>query len=211
LTALAPTVLSSARPADETLAALRAAGYAPVGEDPGGAPLVERAEAVRAPAAPAYPRLSRPRDRAGRPADPQRLARALLAAARAAELADRPLAAVIPLRPSGPPSDPDPRDPDPRDPDPRDPDAPEADAPETVATAVDLFAWRLEAGQRRLLTRAIELGAPVRIDYTDAGGFPSTRLIEPLELDRHLLTAWCHLREDERVFALDRIGAVLPG
>lgn len=48
LSVLAPTVLGSARPAAETLAALRAAGYAPVGESADGVPLVERVDRRRA-------------------------------------------------------------------------------------------------------------------------------------------------------------------
>jgi predicted DNA-binding transcriptional regulator YafY len=48
------------------------------------------------------------------------------------------------------------------------------------------------------------------VDYTTAAGTPSRRVIEPAELDRHLLTAWCHLRDEERVFALDRIDGVWP-
>ncbi|MEU6150236.1 helicase-associated domain-containing protein [Actinosynnema sp. NPDC047251] len=39
---LGPTVLASARPADETLALLRAAGYAPAAAGPDGSPVVER-------------------------------------------------------------------------------------------------------------------------------------------------------------------------
>lgn len=44
LSELAPTVLGSARPVAETLAALRAAGYAPVGETADGVPRVERVD-----------------------------------------------------------------------------------------------------------------------------------------------------------------------
>ncbi|HEU5108582.1 MAG TPA: WYL domain-containing protein, partial [Micromonosporaceae bacterium] len=77
-----------------------------------------------------------------------------------------------------------------------------------VAGVVDVYAGQLDDRERRLLTDAIRLGSPVTIDYLDAGGYASTRVIEPLELDRHLLTAWCHLRSDERVFALDRIETV---
>lgn len=47
---LAPTVLASARPMTETLAALRRAGYAPTGVDAGDKSIVERVERQRAPA-----------------------------------------------------------------------------------------------------------------------------------------------------------------
>ncbi|PWK88829.1 XPB/Ssl2-like helicase family protein [Lentzea atacamensis] len=47
---LAPTVLASARPMAETLAALRRAGYAPTGVDAGDQSIVEHMERLRAPA-----------------------------------------------------------------------------------------------------------------------------------------------------------------
>ncbi|GLH95853.1 hypothetical protein Pa4123_11250 [Phytohabitans aurantiacus] len=50
LTVLAPTVLTSTRPLGETLAALRSAGYAPIGEDASGAAAIERPARRRAPA-----------------------------------------------------------------------------------------------------------------------------------------------------------------
>jgi predicted DNA-binding transcriptional regulator YafY len=59
-----------------------------------------------------------------------------------------------------------------------------------------------------MLATAISAGAPVTIEYVNGDGHASTRLIEPVELDRHLLTAFCHLRGEERMFALDRIEAV---
>lgn len=52
LTALAPTVLASALPTAETLAALRAAGYAPAGENADGSRAVELAPRQRAQPAP---------------------------------------------------------------------------------------------------------------------------------------------------------------
>jgi hypothetical protein len=69
---------------------------------------------------------------------------------------------------------------------------------------------QLSPGQRRLLAASIETGSPVRISYTDAGGRISDRVIEPIELAGPLLEAWCHLRDDERNFVLDRISAVTP-
>jgi hypothetical protein len=48
LTALAPTVLTSTRPVAETLAALRAAGYAPVGENADGTIAFEKMTRHRA-------------------------------------------------------------------------------------------------------------------------------------------------------------------
>jgi Helicase conserved C-terminal domain len=77
LTALAPGVLTSARPAKETLEALRAAGYAPVGEDASGEPVIERVSRRRA-TKPAYPPA--PRRPKESESDPVELAKALLSA-----------------------------------------------------------------------------------------------------------------------------------
>jgi len=62
----------------------------------------------------------------------------------------------------------------------------------------------------RLLASAVEHGTMVRIDYTDTKGQVSTRIIEQAALDGRRLEAWCHLRDDERAFQLDRIAAVYP-
>ena len=69
LSLLAPTVLASTLPLDRTLAALRAAGYAPVGEADDGAPVIERPTQRRAPAEPTYCRSI------GRVASPARTSR----------------------------------------------------------------------------------------------------------------------------------------
>jgi hypothetical protein len=59
LSLLAPTVLSSAAPLAETLAALRAAGYAPVGENPDGSRAVEPTSKHRATRVPTPPPSAR--------------------------------------------------------------------------------------------------------------------------------------------------------
>ena len=198
-TVLAPSVLASARPVEETLEALRAAGYAPVAEDASGTPAVERSARHRAPPP---PRRTIPRPASGRsrpaPVDPHALAVALLAAPQA-DPADE-LAEVISLLSRGgagtwvatetPPATKLP--------------------PGAVAAAIDLHAPHLSAVEQALLAESIAGGMAVRIGYTNAGGRSSARVIEPIELDRHLLTAWCHLRDEERMFALDRIDAVDP-
>lgn len=71
---VAPTVLVGEQPLAETLAALRAAGYAPVEEDADGDPVWEPEAAHRVPAA-ARPRPAPPRSE---PPDPRALARAML-------------------------------------------------------------------------------------------------------------------------------------
>lgn len=82
---VAPTVLVADRPAAETLAALRAAGYAPLAEDAAGAPVWEHQASRRAAVAPARrggPRPPRARAPGGSEAvDPRQLAGALLARA----------------------------------------------------------------------------------------------------------------------------------
>jgi predicted DNA-binding transcriptional regulator YafY len=50
----------------------------------------------------------------------------------------------------------------------------------------------------------------VTIGYTNAQGNHSVRVIDSAELDGHHLVAWCHLRDDERVFSLHRIDSVAP-
>jgi predicted DNA-binding transcriptional regulator YafY len=75
---------------------------------------------------------------------------------------------------------------------------------------IQQLAPQLSRIQARLLADAVEHGTPIRIEYTNAQGTPSRRVIEPLDLDGHLLEAFCHLRDDERVFALDRIESVSP-
>src|SRR6266542_1475882 len=76
--------------------------------------------------------------------------------------------------------------------------------------SIGYWAPQLTRFQVRLLAHALKHGSPVRIEYTNAQGTSSNRVIEPLDLDGHLLEAWCHLRDDERVFALDRIESVAP-
>jgi DNA polymerase III epsilon subunit family exonuclease len=59
------------------------------------------------------------------------------------------------------------------------------------------------------LEEALEFGRPVKMDYLDARGSQTQRVIQPLHIRRHngelLLVAYCHLREDRRTFKLERI------
>ncbi|MEH1128506.1 helicase-associated domain-containing protein [Micromonospora sp. CPCC 206061] len=75
---------------------------------------------------------------------------------------------------------------------------------------VQVAAPHLGDGEQRLLAAAVDGGIAVTIAYTDAQGSMSQRVIEPLDLDGPMLAAWCHLRDDERMFLLDRIGGVTP-
>lgn len=57
--------------------------------------------------------------------------------------------------------------------------------------------------------RAVRDNQVLRIGYTDVGGIETEREIEPQHVvvgpNGSYLTAWCHLREDDRVFRMDRI------
>jgi hypothetical protein len=77
---LAPTVLAGARPLPETLAALRAAGYAPIAESEGGAPLPEPGVTHRVQISP----TRRPEHRRPDQPDPRAVACELLAEANTA-------------------------------------------------------------------------------------------------------------------------------
>ena len=61
-----------------------------------------------------------------------------------------------------------------------------------------------------LIADALQTDEAVTIVYDNADGERTRRVIEPLNLDGHLLEAWCRLRDDERVFALARIRSVHP-
>ncbi len=61
---------------------------------------------------------------------------------------------------------------------------------------------------RALLTRALEEGRQVRLQYfaSSRGGAATERVVDPWSFADDLLRGWCHLRTDERAFAVDRIG-----
>lgn len=61
-----------------------------------------------------------------------------------------------------------------------------------------------------LLVGAIDGQSDVRIDYVDGKGESSTRTITPTGWDGPFLLAWCHMREADRVFRVERIRAVSP-
>lgn len=59
--------------------------------------------------------------------------------------------------------------------------------------------------------RAVRDNQVLRIRYIDVGGVETEREVEPQHVvvgnNGSYLTAWCHLREDDRVFRMDRITA----
>ncbi|WP_049576834.1 WYL domain-containing protein, partial [Streptomyces sp. SBT349] len=70
---------------------------------------------------------------------------------------------------------------------------------------------QLSPTDRRQLAHAIDQKGPVTIAYIAASGAATVRTLSELDLDPPFLYAWCHLRDDERVFALTRIQHTLPG
>ena len=63
--------------------------------------------------------------------------------------------------------------------------------------------------------RAVRDGHTLRILYIDVGGLETERVVEPQHVvvgpSGSYLTAWCHLRRDDRVFRMDRITPGRPG
>ncbi|ROU01048.1 helix-turn-helix transcriptional regulator [Histidinibacterium lentulum] len=66
-----------------------------------------------------------------------------------------------------------------------------------------------------VLETATEARQRLNLDYADAGGLASRRVVRPLGLwfwgKVWTLVAWCELRSDFRMFRLDRIREVVPG
>ncbi|MER5211283.1 helicase C-terminal domain-containing protein [Streptomyces sp. NPDC002838] len=185
---LAPTVLVSRTPLDKTLAALRAAGYAPVAETADGTVRVEPTRRHRAAAPVPAPRL--PGDTPDR-RNPSARKTEASATVDLSSLATR-LRAAPPTTP-----EPDPGNGIPFD----------SDTEEIVAGHARL----LSLADVRQLAHAINEGRPVTIEYVAASGSRTVRTLSELDLDPPHLYAWCHLRDDERVFTLSRIQGVMPG
>ncbi|MFC7482532.1 WYL domain-containing protein [Luedemannella flava] len=72
------------------------------------------------------------------------------------------------------------------------------------------YATRLSPEEVDLLADALTAEEAVKITYRDAEGDVTQRVVEPLSIDGHVMEAWCHLRDAERVFALSRITSVAP-
>lgn len=77
-----------------------------------------------------------------------------------------------------------------------------------------------DAGIAEAIWAAVRDGHVLQIHYVDVGGLQTLRVIEPQHVvvgpNGSYLTAWCHLREDDRVFRMDRITSTerlpsLPG
>lgn len=187
---LAPTVLISRTPLDKTLAALRAEGYAPVAETADGTVRIEKAEQPRASVSFPSPRLT------GRTSGSRRrLSTAVEQARGPGSLRD--LAVRLQAAPqAGPEPDPAPDGGTPFD----------TDTEEIIAG----YASRLSLTDVRQLAHAVAAGQAVTIEYVAASGGHTVRSLSELALDPPYLHAWCHLRDDERVFTLSRIQGVMP-
>ncbi|MFF1306575.1 helicase-associated domain-containing protein [Streptomyces sp. NPDC058307] len=184
---LAPTVLVSGSPPATTLAALRAAGYAPVAESAAGTVRVEKHLPQRAAAVPA------PRRNPGRGASRTTTVptSAMHADAGTDALADRLLKA--------PPTAPEP--------DPFGTGVPFGTDTEEIVAG---YAKHLSYSDVRQVAHAIDTGAAITVEYVATSGNRTVRTLSALELDPPYLEAWCHLREAERVFTLSRIHGVMP-
>ncbi|MEV7776006.1 helicase C-terminal domain-containing protein [Kitasatospora sp. NPDC086791] len=184
---LAPTVLISRSPADKTLAALRSAGYAPVAEKPDGTVRIERAPRPRSASPVPPPALPGGRSR------PQRTDARIGAPRTAVDLS------ALATRLRGAPADlpePDPESNRPYD----------TDTEEIIAA----YARNLSFTDVRQLAHAVNDGRAITIEYLAASGNATVRTLSELELDAPHLYAWCHLRDDERVFTISRIHGVMP-
>ncbi|MFG2823126.1 helicase C-terminal domain-containing protein [Kitasatospora sp. NPDC048365] len=184
---LAPTVLISRTPADKTLAALRAAGYAPVAEKPDGSVRIERTQRHRAASPVPSPRL--PRDTSRTPQTDARTAdpgKAVDLPAIAARLRNAPQ--------------------DLAEPDPYDGRPYAGDTEETIAG----YGRNLSFTDVRQLAHAVDQGQSITIEYVATSGSTTVRTLSRLELDAPYLHAWCHLRNDERMFTISRIHGVMP-
>ncbi len=206
LALLAPTVLASTLPLDRTLAALRSAGYAPVGEADDGAAMIERPKQRRTPQrarvlpfhqhgddATAYVTV---RQRGGQESSPSDVAAALVASAEPDE--PEPGALLELVKPAAPRT--------------AIATPPErlVNAPVKIPTlrTVQQSARQLGAEEQHVLAQAIDNQRPIRIVYEDGQENITKRVIEPIELEGSLLTAWCRLRNDERAFHLSNIKSV---
>lgn len=89
----------------------------------------------------------------------------------------------------------------------------EAEAARRLAGRIHLFPHASDARQAaaRVIEEAVLRLLVVELDYEDAEGIPTTRAVEPLALvgsgTAWYLVGFCRLRQDQRVFRLDRIGA----
>jgi hypothetical protein len=182
---IAPTVITFAGAADAVLVALRAAGYLPMLADESGVVQLGRSGLTGSVESPGRPDAAEPAVNRLRYLAPGSVAGIDARSSRelAAELLLRSSSAG---RASG-----------------------DAELSQ-VEEAIDAFGQHLDIVERRQLAYAIENQIPVTITYTSSTGGTTTRTISDIEMVNGLMYAWCHLRDDERMFAVDRVQAVRP-
>ncbi|MER5835718.1 WYL domain-containing protein [Streptomyces sp. NPDC002130] len=177
---------SARPPRPKTVATLRAEGYAPVAETAEGTVRIEKTRPQRAAGAVPAPR--------GTGAWGTRIA--ATGGAKAAAAVDPGILAVQLLKaPSTPP-----------EPAPFDGGAAFATDTEEI---VAWWAKHLPYNDVRQLAHAIDTGESITVEYVAASGNRTVRTLSRLMLDPPYLEAWCHLRDEERVFTLSRIHSVM--
>ena len=82
--------------------------------------------------------------------------------------------------------------------------------PSAVEVQLNLVAPQLALIERRQLAFAIEHQRAVVITYQSATGGVTNRAVSDLDLVGGQLDAWCHLRDDQRMFNVGRILRVVP-
>ncbi|WP_329135817.1 helicase C-terminal domain-containing protein [Streptomyces sp. NBC_00670] len=185
---LAPTVLISRSPLETTLATLRAEGYAPVAETADGTVRIEKTRPQRAATPVPAPRGTGTRNSGRRAATGMTKT--------PAPVDPGTLAAQLLKAPPTPPG-----------PAPSDGGAAFATDTEEIVAG---WAKHLPYSDVRQLAHAIDTGGPLTIEYVATSGNRTVRTLSRLALDPPYLEAWCHLRDDERVFTLSRIHGVMP-
>lgn len=184
---LAPTVLICRTSLDKTLAALRAAGYAPVAEAADGTVRVEQTPRRRAAAPVPHQRpLGSTSGRRSMGARAKESPATVDVGALVATLRAAPVTAPEPDPGNGIPFG--------------------TDTEEIIAG----YAHLLSLADVRQLAHAIDEGQAVTIEYVAASGSRTVRTLSELDFDPPYLYAWCHLRDDERVFTFSRIQGVMP-
>ncbi|MBB5155787.1 helicase-associated domain-containing protein [Saccharopolyspora phatthalungensis] len=182
---LAPTVLASRKSAKETLAALRKAGYSPIQQTADGTVAVERVKKSNDRA----PIQLRDEPYWSVPEAPD--------ADEIREIAERLLAQPDEVQQQ--------RTHD---------DGIQIELLSAGMISAELLitehAVRLADHEIRLLVDAVDNETPVHIEYLDQNGRSSSRIVTPFDVNLNALEAYCHLREDNRNFRLERIRAVSP-
>jgi predicted DNA-binding transcriptional regulator YafY len=84
-------------------------------------------------------------------------------------------------------------------------DVPGDGAVDQLAAEIRAFARRLSDVEVRHLAHAVRRRAPVQLRYRSASGAVTVRVVSQLTLRGGYLYGWCHLRQDERFFALGSI------